>query len=255
MLEASFFHTSFRTSGVHQKIFIFSFPFSRLTEFLTDCAERICLLKLIHRRVNNRFQRFLLWLGYPRGIIPETKITHFCKTLSEFALEYRTTRERIIAQKQKKQKMGERKKTRGQLISEIISGKSASANGRFTNGLHTDDESESTPPTANGSDLRQALVRDISATKLSRTPAARPPPIKSPISSTNTFHNLEFVIKSTSREDPMMLGGRLRQKAARTFVICTLAIRFICHPSSQSEQSQCNSNTRQRNGTRGTRYQ
>jgi hypothetical protein len=91
----------------------------RLTEFLSDCAERICILKLIHSRVKNRFQRFLLWLGYSRGSIQETKITHFCKILSEFALEYRTTRERIMAGKQKDQIRGERRKTRGIMISEV----------------------------------------------------------------------------------------------------------------------------------------
>lgn len=186
---------------------------TKLTEFLMDCAERICLLKLIHRRVNNRFQRFLLWLGYPRGIIPETKITHFCKVLSEFALEYRTTRERIITQKQKKQKMGERKKTRGQLISDVMSGKNVSINGDLTNGIHTDDESESIHSTVNGSDLRQALTRDISSVKLTRS-TARPAPIKTPISSTNTFNDLASLIKSTSKEDQMMPGRRLRQKAA-----------------------------------------
>jgi len=107
----------------------FGFPFHlfydvlflnfRLTEFLSDCAERVCLLRVIHRRVLNRFQKFLLWLGYPRGIIQETKITQFCKILSEFALEYRTTRERITTQKQKKQNRGERNKTRGKLITEV----------------------------------------------------------------------------------------------------------------------------------------
>lgn len=91
----------------------------RLSEFLADCAERVCLLRIIHRRLINRFQRFLLWLGYPRGIIQETKITIFCKILSEFALEYRTTRERIMTQKQKKQNRNERKKTRGLLITQV----------------------------------------------------------------------------------------------------------------------------------------
>ncbi len=91
----------------------------RLTEFLADCAERVCLLRVIYRRVMNRFQKFLLWLGYPRGVIQETKVTLFCKILSEFALEYRTTRERITTEKQKKLNRGERKKTRGVLITQV----------------------------------------------------------------------------------------------------------------------------------------
>ena len=90
-----------------------------MAEFLSDCAERVCLLRLIHRRVINRFQKFLLWLGYPRSIIQDTKITSFCKTLSEFALEYRTTRDRITTQKQKKQNRDDRHQTRGKLITEV----------------------------------------------------------------------------------------------------------------------------------------
>jgi hypothetical protein len=74
---------------------------------------------VIHRRVINRFQRFLLWLGYPRSVIQETKIAQFCKILSEFALEYRTTRERITTQKQKKLTRGERNRTRGILITDV----------------------------------------------------------------------------------------------------------------------------------------
>lgn len=90
-----------------------------MAEFLTDCAERICLLKLIHHRVMNRYQKFLLWLGYSPSFIKEAKVTVFCKVLSEFALEYRTTRDRITTQKQKKQNRGERNRTRGKLITEV----------------------------------------------------------------------------------------------------------------------------------------
>lgn len=104
---------------VASKLFCYLILNCRLAEFLTDCAERVCLLKMIHNRVLNRFRRFLLWLGYPLSIIQETKVTQFCKVLSEFALEYRTTRERITTQKQKKQNRGERNKTRGKLITEV----------------------------------------------------------------------------------------------------------------------------------------
>ena len=89
-------------------------------EFLSECAERICLLRLIHRRVINRVQKFLLWLGYPRSKIQEIKLADFCKMISEFALEYRTTRDRITTQKEKKQNRGERNRTRGKLITEVV---------------------------------------------------------------------------------------------------------------------------------------
>lgn len=110
-----------KTDVFHTHAIKYVFRLFRLAEFLCDCAERICLLRLIHRRVINRFQKFLLWLGYPRGIIQETKITNFCKVLSEFALEYRTTRDRITTQKEKKQTRDNRDRTRGKLITEVRS--------------------------------------------------------------------------------------------------------------------------------------
>lgn len=69
--------------------------------------------------MKNRFQRFLIWFGYSRGATQDMKISDFCKMLSEFALEYRTARERILIQRQKKQNRGERRKTRGMLISKV----------------------------------------------------------------------------------------------------------------------------------------
>jgi len=41
------------------------------------------------------------------------------KTISEFALEYRTTRERVIQQLYKKSNYRERNKTRGKMITEV----------------------------------------------------------------------------------------------------------------------------------------
>ena len=46
------------------------------------------------------------------------QVNEFCKIISEFSLEYRTTRERVIQMKKKKENMRERSKTRGKLITE-----------------------------------------------------------------------------------------------------------------------------------------
>ncbi|XP_057195112.1 FH1/FH2 domain-containing protein 3 isoform X3 [Triplophysa rosa] len=96
----------------------------RMSDFLKDCAERIIILKIVHRRIINRFHSFLLFLGHPPYAIRDVSVHRFSKILSEFALEYRTTRERVLQQKQKRASHRERNKTRGKMITD--SGKFAS---------------------------------------------------------------------------------------------------------------------------------
>lgn len=72
-----------------------------------------------------RFHAFLLFLGHPAYAVREVSIHRFCKILSEFALEYRTTRERVLQQKQKRANHRERNKTRGKMITDV----SAPSNG------------------------------------------------------------------------------------------------------------------------------
>ncbi|KAK3525810.1 hypothetical protein QTP70_010318 [Hemibagrus guttatus] len=91
----------------------------KLTDFLQDCAKRIIILKTVHRRIINRFHVFLLFLGHPASGIREISIHRFCKIVSEFALEYRTARERILQQKQKRADHRERNRTRGKMIVDI----------------------------------------------------------------------------------------------------------------------------------------
>ncbi|XP_072366001.1 FH1/FH2 domain-containing protein 3 isoform X6 [Scyliorhinus torazame] len=90
----------------------------KMSEFLKDCAERIIILKIVHRRVMNRFHAFLLFMGHPPHAIREVNIHKFCKIISEFALEYRTTRDRVLQQKQKRANHRERNKTRGKMITD-----------------------------------------------------------------------------------------------------------------------------------------
>ncbi|XP_054697058.1 FH1/FH2 domain-containing protein 1 isoform X3 [Grus americana] len=91
---------------------------SKLTDFLKDSTLRIVVLKVVHRRVLNRFHSFLLYLGYPASTARDVKVTPICKLLREFALEYRTCRERVLQQQQKRAAHRERNKTRGRLITE-----------------------------------------------------------------------------------------------------------------------------------------
>ncbi|XP_020841360.1 FH1/FH2 domain-containing protein 3 isoform X4 [Phascolarctos cinereus] len=90
----------------------------RMSEFLKDCAERIIILKIVHRRIINRFHSFLLFMGHPPYAIRDVNINKFCRIISEFALEYRTTRERALQQKQKRANHRERNKTRGKMITD-----------------------------------------------------------------------------------------------------------------------------------------
>ncbi|CAJ1083760.1 FH1/FH2 domain-containing protein 3 isoform X6 [Xyrichtys novacula] len=91
----------------------------RMSDFLKDCAERIIILKIVHRRIINRFHSFLLYLGHPTYSVRETSVHRFSKIISEFALEYRTTRDRVLQQKQKRADHRERNKTRGKMIIDV----------------------------------------------------------------------------------------------------------------------------------------
>ena len=66
-----------------------------------------------------RFHAFLLFLGHPSYSVREISVHRFSKILSEFALEYRTTRDRVLQQKQKRADHRERNKTRGKMIVDV----------------------------------------------------------------------------------------------------------------------------------------
>merc|ERR1712106_148023 len=90
----------------------------KMSEFLADCAERIIMMGIIYRRVMTRVHRFLMWLGTPSHAAKDANVQTVCSTVSEFSLEYRTCRERVLQQLQKKAAHRERNKTRGKMIIE-----------------------------------------------------------------------------------------------------------------------------------------
>ncbi|XP_033112303.1 uncharacterized protein LOC117113154 isoform X4 [Anneissia japonica] len=96
---------------------------NKLQEFLADSAQRIIVLKIVHRRVINRFNKLLLYCGFTPNTASDMKVNEFCKVLSEFALEYRTARERVQEQEKKKENHRKRNKTRGKMIVEKFTGK------------------------------------------------------------------------------------------------------------------------------------
>lgn len=81
--------------------------------------------------------------------------------MSEFALEYRTTRDRVIQQLEKKANCRERNKTRGKMITQV-------GNGSAYNTLAYEPSYRSKEDRADA-ELRQLLGSDISDTESMRT--------------------------------------------------------------------------------------
>ncbi|XP_057683895.1 FH1/FH2 domain-containing protein 3 isoform X6 [Corythoichthys intestinalis] len=115
----------------------------KMSDFLKDCAERIIILKIVHRRIINRFHSFLLFLGHPAYSARDVSVHRFSKILSEFALEYRTTRDRVLQQKQKRADHRERNKTRGKMIVDVDVSVSCQTNANSSPHTQSDDEEES----------------------------------------------------------------------------------------------------------------
>ena len=69
--------------------------------------------------IDFRFVKYLLYMGLSTISAREMKVDHFCKMVADFALEYRTTREKVLQQQQKKANNRERKKTRGKMIVDV----------------------------------------------------------------------------------------------------------------------------------------
>ncbi|XP_062414376.1 FH1/FH2 domain-containing protein 3 isoform X2 [Pungitius pungitius] len=116
----------------------------KMSDFLKDCAERIIILKVVHRRIINRFHSFLLFLGHPAYSVRDVSVHRFSKILSEFALEYRTTRDRVLQLKQKRADHRERNKTRGKMIMDVNAPCGGNASGGCASGPSGSQEAE--PP-------------------------------------------------------------------------------------------------------------
>jgi len=69
---------------------------TKVNQFLTEVAERIHRLKHVNRTTMNRWNAFLLYFGYSAGEVKDQKPTSVFKMVIEFALEYRTNRDKIV---------------------------------------------------------------------------------------------------------------------------------------------------------------
>jgi len=88
---------------------------NKTSEFLTDAAERIIIMEKVYKRIMKRFHNFLQWLGIPKHLTSDYKVHQVCKIISEFSLEFRTTRERVQQTIAKKKEAKERNKSRAKL--------------------------------------------------------------------------------------------------------------------------------------------
>ncbi|KAK2830160.1 hypothetical protein Q5P01_018091 [Channa striata] len=127
----------------------------KMSDFLKDCAERIIILKIVHRRIINRFHSFLLFLGHPAYSVREISVHRFSKIISEFALEYRTTRDRVLQQKQKRADHRERNKTRGKMIVDVTAPSDEEEESEC--GRHVSSSSNSAPGGSQESEQPQGL--------------------------------------------------------------------------------------------------
>ncbi|KAK6039616.1 hypothetical protein COOONC_22879 [Cooperia oncophora] len=87
----------------------------KINDYLTDVAQRIHQLNTIHNVTINRWHAFLLYFGYGVNEIPDQNPNDVFKMVTEFALEYRTTREKILQQRKRMAEKRERNKTRGKI--------------------------------------------------------------------------------------------------------------------------------------------
>lgn len=88
---------------------------NKTSEFLTDAAERIIVMQKVNKIMRKNFQDFLVWLGIPKSQTHEYKVNHVCKIVSEFALEFRTSRERAQQTLKFKKEAKERNRSRAKL--------------------------------------------------------------------------------------------------------------------------------------------
>lgn len=101
-------------------------------------------------------------MGTPPAQVRESKPGAFCRVVSEFALEYRTTRDRVLQQMEKKANHRERSKTRGKMITQIGNGYNGPSYEPITTSYRTKEDRAD-------AELRQLLGSDISDTESMRT--------------------------------------------------------------------------------------
>ncbi|XP_036201004.1 FH1/FH2 domain-containing protein 1 isoform X4 [Myotis myotis] len=205
---------------------------TRLTQFLAHCSRRVTMLRVVHRRVCNRFHAFLLYLGYTAQAAREVRIMQFCHTLREFSLEYRTCRDRVLQQQQKRATYRERNKTRGRMITETekfsgVAGEApsnpsvpvavGSGPGQGDADSHASMKSllTSKPEEATHSRRSRGLVQSSSPMPTA-VGASNAPPEESPGSSSPSDTSdeiMDLLVQSVTKSSPRALAARERKRS------------------------------------------
>ncbi|KPM09485.1 hypothetical protein QR98_0080220 [Sarcoptes scabiei] len=151
----------------------------KMSKFLYESAKKIIVLQIIHRRLMNRLKKLLVFFGLPSSTIKDNKPNQLLKIISEFALEYRTTSERVREQLEKKANHRERNKTRGKLITEM-------------------DKFKTTKTKQDQTDLERMLTHSstFSINSESNTKFDTPPGTKLRRPSTGSMHNLHHLLNN-----------------------------------------------------------
>uniref|UniRef100_A0A8D2EHI1 Formin homology 2 domain containing 1 n=1 Tax=Theropithecus gelada TaxID=9565 RepID=A0A8D2EHI1_THEGE len=205
---------------------------ARLTHFLAQRARRVAMLRIVHRRVCNRFHAFLLYLGYTPQAAREVRITQFCHTLREFALEYRTCRERVLQQQQKRATYRERNKTRGRMITETekfsgVAGEApnnpsvpvavSSGPGQGDADSHASMKSllTSRPEDTTHNRRSRGMVQSSSPVMPTVGPSTVPPeePPGSSLPSDTSDEIMDLLVQSVTKSSPRALAARERKRS------------------------------------------
>uniref|UniRef100_A0A8C6CJI8 Formin homology 2 domain containing 1 n=1 Tax=Moschus moschiferus TaxID=68415 RepID=A0A8C6CJI8_MOSMO len=206
---------------------------ARLTHFLAHCTRRVAMLRVVHRRVCNRFHAFLLYLGYTAEAAREVRIMQFCHTLREFALEYRTCRDRVLQQQQKRATYRERNKTRGRMITETekfsgVAGETpskpsvpvavSSGPGEGDADSHATMKSllASKPEDATHGRRSRGMVQSSSpVTPTAVGPSTAPPeePPGSSLPSDTSDEIMDLLVQSVTKSSPRALAARERKRS------------------------------------------
>ncbi|XP_032710099.1 FH1/FH2 domain-containing protein 1 isoform X2 [Lontra canadensis] len=206
---------------------------ARLTHFLAQCGRRVAMLRVVHRRVCNRFHAFLLYLGYTAPAAREVRIMQFCHTLREFALEYRTCRERVLQQQQKRATYRERNKTRGRMITETekfsgVAGEApnhpsvpvavGSGPGRGDADSHASMKSllTSKPEDTTHGRRSRGMVQSSSPVMPTATGPSTAPPEEPPgsnLPSDTSDEIMDLLVQSVTKSSPRALAARERKRS------------------------------------------
>ncbi|XP_014403340.1 PREDICTED: FH1/FH2 domain-containing protein 1 isoform X2 [Myotis brandtii] len=220
---------------------------TRLTQFLAHCSRRVTTLRVVHRRVCNRFHAFLLYLGYTAQAAREVRIMQFCHTLLEFSLEYRTCRDRVLQQQQKRATYRERNKTRGRMITETekfsgVAGEApsnpsvpvavGSGPGQGDADSHASMKSllTSKPEDATHSRRSRGLVQSTSPMPTA-VGASNAPPEESPGSSSPSDTSdeiMDLLVQSVTKSSPRALAARERKRSRGNRKSCEYSPHTRC---------------------------